>query len=295
MKISGRDKPTRIVILKDPFLKGQEPSSPGNYHPAPSKEGFLFSTDGGKMHRGYTKRWRKRWDKGYHKDRLLWVMMSYFIDFATYKDKEFAFTWKGKVVEIIKLKRGQCFFTYKGLADFLTGPKNNVSRKMVRERTRTLQKIGFLEHQYGHKYQVVTISNYEKYNPIEDRKEPHSSHQSTINRPLIDHQSTTTNNIKKDNKEKEYKSRAIFPDWIDKDLWNEFKKYRIEIKSPLTDHAEKLCLADLIKLVDGGENQKAVINQTIKSGKWKTFYPENKNCKNDTGNLQKWKSQFSQK
>ena len=34
------------------------------------------------MHRGYTKRWRKRWDKGYHKDPVLWIMMDYFIDFA---------------------------------------------------------------------------------------------------------------------------------------------------------------------------------------------------------------------
>ena len=42
LKISGRDKPIRTDKIKDPFLKGQEPSCSGNYHPAPSKEGFFY-------------------------------------------------------------------------------------------------------------------------------------------------------------------------------------------------------------------------------------------------------------
>ena len=100
---------------------------------------------------------------------------------------------------------------------------------------------------------------------------------------------------KSKSKIKKGENAVIFPDWIDKNLWSEFKKYRLEIKSPLTDHAEKLCLSDLVKLVDKGENQKAVINQTIKSGKWKTFYPENKNFKNEPESLEQWKSQFSRK
>ena len=31
---------------------------------------------------GWTKHHRQRWDKGYHLDLLLWVIMDYFIDFA---------------------------------------------------------------------------------------------------------------------------------------------------------------------------------------------------------------------
>lgn len=151
------------------------------------------------MHRGYTKRWRKRWDKGYHQDLLLFVMMDYFIDFATWKDKEFAFAWKGKIVEMVKTKRGQCFFTFKQLANFLTGPKNKVSRKMIRERVKILQKIGFLEHKQGHQYQVVTILNYDKYNPTDEEAAHQPAHQPTINRPSIDHQSTTSKNYNNNN------------------------------------------------------------------------------------------------
>ena len=61
------------------------------------------------MNRGYTKRWRKKRDKGYHQDPLLWVMMDYFIDYANYK--EFGFTsieiLETLIVEIIILLNAQ--------------------------------------------------------------------------------------------------------------------------------------------------------------------------------------------
>ncbi len=65
----------------------------------------------------------------------------------------------------------------------------------------------------------------------------------------------------------------IHPDWLNIPLWKEFKKYRTKIKAPLTDHAEKLCLADLKKVIDTGHDQREIVNQTIMSGKWKSFYP----------------------
>lgn len=62
------------------------------------------------MHRGYTKRWRKRWDKNYHHDPLLWMLMDFFIDFANYKDSEVFFPNVG----VIPLKRGQHIFGRSG-------------------------------------------------------------------------------------------------------------------------------------------------------------------------------------
>lgn len=72
---------------------------------------------------------------------------------------------------------------------------------------------------------------------------------------------------------REEKRQIKIPDWLNEELWKEFKKYRTQIKSPLTEHAEKLCIADLKKMIDLGHNQDDVINQTIMSGKWKSFYP----------------------
>ena len=74
-------------------------------------------------------------------------------------------------------------------------------------------------------------------------------------------------------------SRVFLPPWLDQNLWSEFKKYRTKIKCPLTEHAEKLCLTELRKLMDAGDKQEDIINQTIVTGKWKSFYPV-KNKKN---------------
>ena len=64
-----------------------------------------------------------------------------------------------------------------------------------------------------------------------------------------------------------------YPSWLNLSLWKEFKKYRTRIKAPLTDHAEKLCLADLNRVIGEGHRQDEIVNQTIMSGKWKSFFP----------------------
>jgi hypothetical protein len=87
---------------------------------------------------------------------------------------------------------------------------------------------------------------------------------------------------------KKKKSQLIsYPSWLDTDLWDEFKKYRRQIKAPLTDHAEKCLIAELRKLHDAGEDPKAVINQTIVSGKWTGLFPIRNRS---PGRLTHWKS-----
>ena len=50
----------------------------------------------------------------------------------------------------------------------------------------------------------------------------------------------------------------------------------------MTEHGEKLCIADLRKLIDEGYAQIDIINQTIMSGKWKGFWPVKKNINKDS-------------
>ena len=165
------------------------------------------------MHRGYTKRWRKRWDKGVHQDHLLWVMMDYFIDFANYEDREFPFFWRGALVEMVKIKRGQCFFTFEGLRNLLNGPLNPVSRKMVRRRVEILEKIEFLAHQQGHHYQIVTILNYDRYNPLPETEGHQSAYQRDTKGTSKGHQRDIPNNINKDNKDKNIYTSEFLSFW----------------------------------------------------------------------------------
>jgi hypothetical protein len=233
------------------------------------------------MERGYTKRWRKRWDKGYHKDPVLWIMMDYFIDFATWKDKEFMFTAPRRTPHIVKLKRGDCFFTYAGLAEFLSGRKPNeiqVSRKMVKVRTSFLQKIGFLGHTQGRDYQIVSVLNYDKYNQLEDEQEHTQGHGRDMVGTSKGHGRDITNNIKKD---KNIKNKPPYSPpkgmdlknngygWIDADAWDSFVEHRCSIKKPLSKKAAELSLNFLAK---NQIDQKQIIETTIMN-RWTGLFP----------------------
>jgi len=77
----------------------------------------------------------------------------------------------------------------------------------------------------------------------------------------------------KERKGKKKKGDIDYPDWLDLDLWKEFKKYRTAIKAHLGDHAEKLAITELEKLIGEGFLQVDIVNATIMSGSWKSFYP----------------------
>ncbi len=113
------------------------------------------------MHRGYTIRWRKRWDKGYHQDHLLWVMMDWFIDHANYEDGEKYMLGYG----IVKLKRGQHVFGTPSMAKYF-----NASEKRIRNRLAILEKTEFMAIKRGYRFSIATIINYNKYQDKENLK-----------------------------------------------------------------------------------------------------------------------------
>lgn len=115
------------------------------------------------MRRGYTKRWRKRWEKGYHKDPLLWLIMDYFIDHANHKDSIIFLPNVGKV----EIKRGQHLFSDRQLANLLS-----VNRQKIRTRIKILKTTHFLTTKSTHKYTIATILNYDIYQPKKDEEKP---------------------------------------------------------------------------------------------------------------------------
>jgi len=166
------------------------------------------------MHRGYTKRWRKRWDSGYQQDPLLWVMMDYFIDFATYRDKEVFKKDVGK----IKLLRGEWHFTYRELAKFMS-----VNPRRIRTCISTLSKIGFLTLKPTHQYTIASVNKYDTYQPLEILRDTANDtdptqHRHSIDTPLI----KDTKKVKKVNNTK---ARAWPGDFS---LTDDKKRYAVE-------------------------------------------------------------------
>lgn len=68
------------------------------------------------------------------------------------------------------------------------------------------------------------------------------------------------------------KSRCALPDWVERELWEQFIQHRKELKKPLTAHAERLLLAELDRLRERGYDPPAVVNQSIASG-WLGLFP----------------------
>ena len=139
------------------------------------------------MHRGYTKRWRKRWDKGYHQDLLMWVLMDYFIDFANHKTTEVYIKGYGSV----QLHRGQHLFGTKKLADFF-----GTSRRKVRLAIERLQNVDFLSITASNRFSIATVINYDTYQPQGDNNGQQNVQPASSQRPSNGHQAATPKELK---------------------------------------------------------------------------------------------------
>jgi len=117
---------------------------------------------------GWTKRWRAMWTKGYHRDHLLWVMMSYFIDFAEYQDTKIFWPAAGKR---IRVERGQHLFSVRELSKFL-----GAGHQQIRTRLDVMKDIEFSTHQPTHRYTILTVLNYSKYQDVPEHKKHSDQH-----------------------------------------------------------------------------------------------------------------------
>lgn len=111
----------------------------------------------------------------------------------------------------------------------------------------------------------ITVLNYSEYDPRHIASET----QTKRKRNSCETQATTD---KKDKKDKKENKDIVLPNWLSKKLWDEFKRYRVKIKKPLTSYAETLNLRKLEKLKDSGDDPVKVIERTIMKG-WHGFFP----------------------
>jgi len=74
-------------------------------------------------------------------------------------------------------------------------------------------------------------------------------------------------------KSREDKNNSAFapPEWVPGDAWKDFEQMRAKRKKPLTDRARSLAVKELEKLRDGGNDPRAVIEQSVLHC-WDSFY-----------------------
>jgi len=149
------------------------------------------------MHRGYTRRYRKRWDKGTHKDHLLWVLMDYLIDHANYKDTKIFFPNIGE----IPIKRGEHIFSVVKIAD-----KLGVGRQRIRTKLKILEKIQFLTMEPTNLYTKIYIINYDIYQGNQPEANQATNQDLTKSQPSPNQVLTID---KKDNNIKKVKNKKV--------------------------------------------------------------------------------------
>jgi len=182
-------------------------------------------------------------------------MMDYLIDHASFEDKEEYIPNYG----ILKLKRGQYPFGRKAFAK-----KIFASEQEIRTRINVLRKTGFLTTESTNKITIITICNYDIYNPLTESNQPPK-------KPKVNQQ--LTNSQPQTNKLKELKELKEIYKWLDIDLWKDFRIHRQKIRVPLSPRAESTILNKLEPFSGNGKNPNKYIEEAIEKG-WRSVFPK---------------------
>jgi len=206
--------------------------------------------------------------------------MDYFIDFANWKETTIFFPNCG----IIKLQRGEHVFGYRKVSEFL-----NMDMSLCVRKIKLLQTIGFMTIKSTNRYSIASVINYDIYqndNFPDDKPDYVPTYMPARNEQQTDDKRMTL--PKEYKKVKKEKKEINYPDWLDLEIWKEYKTYRQNGKGKFTPYAQQLALTKLETLRDEGNDPSEVIRRTIECG-WSGLFPLKEN--NQKSEAQKWLEQ----
>ena len=152
-----------------------------------------------------------------------------------------------------------------------------VSTQNVRTAIKRFEKLNFLTNQSTNQYRRIKIINWDTYQSKDDLPNKQANTHLTSNQQATNKQLTTNKNNKNNKNEKnDKKTTLVLPDWLDLEIWKEFKKYRRNGKGAFTEYAQKLAITKLGKLRDDGNDPNEVLQQSIECG-WSGLFPLRKN------------------
>ena len=223
------------------------------------------------MHRGYIKLYRRLRDSDFWLSEKFtgpqaWVDL---LMLANHKDT--FFKARGQRIDV---RRGQVAYSEVTLAERWKWSRGKVRRFLSELSSKTVQQI---VQQKNNVTTLITIINWEQYQV--DGTALGTPDGTALGTP----DGTHLKNVKnvKNEKKKDREGSNGIPEWIPKDLWADFKEFRIRIKAPLTDRAVKNIISELEKFKSEGQDPEAIINQSITRG-WRGVFPiknqGNDNC-----------------
>jgi len=235
------------------------------------------------MHRGYLPIWRKFFEdhpfwneKRVYSKAEAWI---YILKETRYKDKPKKRFIDGKMIEI-------CYGEFAASIRFLANAWRWTPAKtyryikwLINERQVVVKAIHPVTH--------LIICNFEQYDPKRNTDEYTNE---TAAKQQRNTDETKLNKVKNVNKGK--KEIIVLPDWLDQELWSEYKRYRSNGKNKFTPYAQQLAIKKLTKLREDGNDPNEVIQQTMVCN-WSGLFPLKKNSdKKET--TEEWIKRVSQ-
>jgi hypothetical protein len=216
------------------------------------------------MHRGYIKLWRKMFDSGIHKEHSTFVLWVWILANVTHKPLNYIV--RGQQ---IRLAPGEMIIGRKKLSIEL-----GIREKSVRTCLKNLKNWGNVAIRTTNRFSIIKVNNWELYQDNDLLKGQQTGQERASNGPATGQERATkqeVKNVKKKRRESGISGGNGIPEWISKDLWSDFREFRIRIKAPLTDRATKNIISELEKFRNEGQDPEAIINQSITRG-WRGVF-----------------------
>jgi uncharacterized protein (UPF0297 family) len=211
------------------------------------------------MSEGYIKLYRSLKDKGYYKNSKYVHLWIYLLLKASYTEIEYLF--ENKMYHLIP---GQLITGRK-----IISKETGISETTIERILTCFENEQQIEQQKNNKFRIISILNWSMYQQDGQQNEQQTDNQRTSSGHLAD-------TIKKEKKEKkENNKEIIYPEWLDLNLWKDFKEHRIKLRKPLTVRAEEILLTKLAAYKEQGYNPRNLIITAIERGWQSVFAPNN--------------------
>ena len=162
----------------------------------------------------------------------------------------------------IDIHRGEIGWSEEALAERWEWARGKVRRFLFELSSKTVQQI---EQQKTNVTSLIKVTNWEVY---QGNGTPNDTASDTAN----GHQTDTKRYRKKNDKNE--KKETPLPEWLDLDIWNDFREHRKKLRKPMTPKAEQIMVAKLEDMKANGYNPRHLLITAIERGWLTVFEPK---------------------
>ncbi len=169
-------------------------------------------------------------------------------------------------LQLVQLEPGQLVFGRKSVSEEL-----NLSESKVYRLLKFLESAQNLTIKPNNKFSLITITNWHTYQDYIPEGEQQPEQQVNTKRTTSEHKQEVKKERIKEVKKKQLQSNFVLPEWVNPEIWEQFRIHRKNFKPSMTTFAESLIVSKLEKFKTAGSDPNAILLQSIEKG-WKGVF-----------------------